>query len=222
MRSRLVILACVIAGQLHAQSKLTLGQYSYIRGREPLYVSPVLQYQSSGSWYAEARYNYEDLHTYSLYGGYTFSKEKALSWSFTPMAGIVQGRLRGGSAGLNAELGYKKFYLSTQSQYFVSSRDRGENFFFSWSEAGYKVSRWLYAGISLQHTKPYRADAIIEPGFFACFSAGAWSVPVYCFLPSNEPRFFVAGITREWRYHKNDRSKTSKPSFRQRTKGAAY
>jgi len=222
MRSRLFILACLLAGQAHAQSKLSIGQYSYIRSREPLYISPIVQYQSGGNWYAEARYNYEDLHTGSLYGGRTFSSEHALSYSITPMAGVMWGKLRGVSAGLNASIEYKKYYLSTQSQYSVATRNPMESFFFSWSEAGYRPLDWLYTGLSLQYTKPRHTGALTEPGFFACFSYRQWSLPVYCFLPSREPCFFVVGITREWRYPQNGRSKTGKPPFPKRTKGSAY
>jgi len=222
MRNGLVILAFLLAGQVHAQSKLSIGQYSYIKRGEPFYVSPIAQYQSSSNWYAEARYNYEDLNTFSLYGGRTFSNEQALSYSITPMAGIMWGRLRGGSAGLNASLEYKKYYFSTQSQYSVSTQDLRESFFFSWSEAGYRPLDWLYTGVSLQHTKPRHAGALIEPGFFACFSYRQWSLPVYCFVPSREPCFFVVGITREWRYPQSGRSKTGKPPFPKRTKVSAY
>ena len=222
MRNQLLILACLFIGQAHAQSKLSIGQYTYIRSREPFYVSPIVQYQSGSNWYAEARYNYEDVHTYSLYGGRTFSNERTLSYSITPMAGIMWGKLRGGSAALNASVEYKKFYLSTQSQYSVSTQNLAESFFFSWSEAGYRPLDWLYTGLSLQHTKPRHANALVEPGFFACFSYHQWSVPVYCFLPPRESCFFVVGITWEWRNPSMVRSKTNKPLSPKRTKGSAY
>ena len=138
MHNRLLIPALLLIGQVHAQSKLSIGQYSYIRPKEALYVSPVAQYQSGSNWYAEGRYNYEDLNTFSLYGGRTFSNEHALSYSITPMAGIMWGRLRGGSAGLNASIEYKKYYFSTQSQYSIATQHLAESFFFSWSEAGYR------------------------------------------------------------------------------------
>jgi hypothetical protein len=138
------------------------------------------------------------------------------------MAGIMWGRLRGASVALNASLEYRKWYFSTQSQYSVSSRDCMESFFFSWSEAGYHPLNWLYTGLSLQHTKPWQATASIEPGVFICLAYRQWSLPVYCFLPSRQPCFFVVGITREWRYPPGGRSKTGKPPFPKRSKGSAY
>jgi hypothetical protein len=222
MRSRLLILTCLSVYNLHAQSKLTIGQYSYLHAHESFYSSPVVQYQSSHNWYAEARYNYEAQQTFSLYAGRSFSGTHAITWSVTPMVGVMAGKLRGGAAALNAELDIKKFYCSTQSQYCMSSQSAAKDFFFSWSEAGYRPLNWLYAGVSCQYTRPYHAQALPEPGFFACFSTGQWSFPVYAFLPTDRSAYFVAGIIHEWKYPKNGRIQTGKPSFPKKGRSPAY
>jgi len=212
MRNPMFIAACLLAGHLHAQSKLTLGQYAYIMGHETSYVSPVIQYQNSRHWYAEARYNYEDMHTFSLYAGRTFSGDHTISYTITPMLGGMVGKLQGGSLGLTASLNYKKIYCSTQSQYILSARDHTDNFFFSWSEAGYHLLKCLDAGLSLQHTIYSEGNALSQPGVFACYSFRRWSFPVYCFLPAHEPCFFVAGITYEWKYSGGKHGATGKPA----------
>jgi len=216
------IAACLIAGHLQAQSKLTVGQYAYIMGHETSYVSPVIQYQTNRHWYAEARYNYEDLHTFSLYAGRTFSRTDVISYTITPMLGGMAGKLQGGSLGLTAELDYKNIYISTQSQYCLSARDSRENFFFSWSEAGYHLFKQLDAGLSLQHTIYNEGNVLSEPGVFACYSYRSWSFPVYCFLPSHESPFFVVGITHEWKYTGNKRSSPGKPALPNRGRRIGY
>jgi hypothetical protein len=223
MRSCLLIFTCWLACQGHAQSRLTIGQYTYMGGRQPLYAAPVVQYQGTHNWYAEARYNYEDLKTFSAYGGYTFARDSG-NWSYTvtPMMGLIAGKLQGAAGGLTAELDYKSLYISTESQYCVSSQSREENFFYTWSEAGYHPLTWLYTGAAVQHTKPYHANALFEPGFFATIAVHGWSFPVYCFLPSHTPTYFVVGILRDWKYASSGRTSTRKPVRATRTGGTIY
>ena len=222
MRSGLLVMACLSGGLAGAQSKLTIGEYAYAGANQPLYISSVIQYQGKQHWYAEARYNYEDYRTCSLYGGYTFSGDHKLSYSVTPMIGWMAGRLKGGSAGLNAEFDYKRIYFSIQSQYCASSDDRGENFFFSWSEAGYHVCSWLYTGLSLQYTLPYRGPALPEPGVFASFSFRQWSFSVYSFLPARQPMLFVLGVSREWKYRKKSSAGPGKPPLPAKNRGIIF
>src|SRR5690242_5954458 len=42
-------------------------------------------------WHLEGRYNYEDVKTGSVFGGYTFSTKGWLKADFTPMIGVVFG-----------------------------------------------------------------------------------------------------------------------------------
>lgn len=226
MRNRLLIASFLLAAQTQAQSRLSIGQYAYLHTQQPLYLSPIVQYQGPRNWYAEARYNYEEQHTFSLYGGRTFSADTTpghrFSYTITPMAGIMEGSLHGGSAGLNAELDYKGIYFSTQSQYSFSWREDSKNFFFSWSEIGYRPLKWLFAGVSVQQTKSYRARAVTEPGLFVCFAFRQWSFPLYAFRPAQGPAYFVAGIIHEWKYPGSSRTKTTKPPFRESSRALGY
>jgi hypothetical protein len=54
------------------------------------------------------------------------------------MAGYCIGKFTGLSLATNAEVEWKDFYLSTQTQYSLATKKDIANFFFSWSEAGYK------------------------------------------------------------------------------------
>ena len=67
----------------------------------------------------EARYNYENLHSGSLWAGYNFSLGKTLSLSVTPMLGGVFGRTNGIAPGCEASLTYKKITASTRMNMFL-------------------------------------------------------------------------------------------------------
>ncbi len=65
----------------------------------------------------EARYNYEDRNTASVFAGMNFSFGNQLKLSLTPMAGLVFGRLNGAAPGLETVLSYKIFNFNSQSEY---------------------------------------------------------------------------------------------------------
>ena len=196
---------------IHSQSKLSLEQYSFMGGAQPGLLAPVAHYESKQHWYAEARYNYEDINTFSLYAGRTFSNENDFSWSFTPMIGGMAGKLKGGSFGMNSELSYRKFNFSSQAQYSVSAGTRYDNFFYNWSELWYAPMDWIYTGIALQHTRIYATNTLIDPGVLLGFSYNQWSFPMYSFNPFAAARYFVVGINWEWNHAKNKNKKIDPP-----------
>src|SRR5688572_15089237 len=95
-------------------------QYGYIKKNETMTLVPIFNYESSDHTYVEARYNYEDLNTFSFYIGRTFSGKDKLSYSLTPILGAVMGKFTGGSVGMNGVLEYGDLFFSTQSQYTAS------------------------------------------------------------------------------------------------------
>lgn len=174
--------------------------YTSVSGASAL-VSKVY-YQDSRNWYGEARYNYEEEQSLSLYAGKTFSREDSLSYSFTPLAGIVVGKFRGGSIGMNIALEYRKFIFSSVLQYTRSIENKNSNFLFSWSELGYQVTSYFYAGLTVQQTSLYQTACKWEPGIQVGLSYRKWVFPFYAFSPMDHKRYFVIGITREWEHHK--------------------
>ena len=78
-----------------AQSTKTVENYNILNpGNEYLWM-PVVHYKGRKNFYAEARYNYEDVNTASLYAGKSFSGGKKLEFTVTPMAGVVFGKYFG-------------------------------------------------------------------------------------------------------------------------------
>ncbi|MBC7829035.1 MAG: hypothetical protein H7122_14895 [Chitinophagaceae bacterium] len=181
-----------------AQSKASLEQY-HIMGNNRTYVPmSIAHFQNNKKWYAEGRYNYEELETFSLYVGKTFSKKEKLSYVLTPLLGGAIGNFNGVSTGINMDLDYSNFFFSLQSQYSFSTDRRADNFFYNWSELAYQPLAWLYGGISVQHTRLYRTETRFEPGLLIGFSYRNLTLPVYTFAPFNRNRYFMVGLNIEW------------------------
>lgn len=181
-----------------SQSGGGLEHYYYVSKTEIPSMVPIVHYNTSSNWYGEARYNYEDFNTLSLYGGKTFSKEGNWSYAATPLIGGMIGTMNGGSVGFNFDLDYNKMFLSSQSQYSFSLNDRMNKYFFTWSEMGYQPFQWCYAGVALQQTSMYKQAGLWETGYLVGFSFRSWTIPLYAFNISKSERYFILGINWEW------------------------
>ena len=110
-------------------------------------------YADRGQLHLEARYNYEDLHTGSVFVGWNFASEGELSASATPMIGAVAGDTKGIAPGLEFELGWKKITWYAEMEYLFDMDDRQNDFFYSWSTLTYGFTDWLDAGIVTERSR---------------------------------------------------------------------
>jgi hypothetical protein len=181
-----------------AQSTKTVENYNILNpGKEYIWM-PVVHYKGSKNFYAEARYNYEDINTASVYGGKSFTGGKKMSFSITPMAGLVFGKYKGVSAGLNSEADYGGLNFSSQLQYTINTKNKMENFFYNWVEISHSFLKKMYAGISLQQTILYKNGVTTAPGILLGFSSGNITVPLYLFNPASKQKSAVLGLIVEW------------------------
>jgi len=178
-------------------------QYYYTRtaGTDAV-MTPIAHITSSNNWYGEARYNFDELNTFSLYAGRKFSGNGLLSWEATPMVGGLMGQMTGGSVGMNFGADYRKIFFSSQSQYSFSLENNTEKYFYNWSELGYEATSWLYAGLAMQQTNLYREFGRLEPGCVIGFSIKNWTIPLYAFNTSERERYFVLGVNWQWQTKK--------------------
>lgn len=58
------------------QFNTSIEQYHVISNTRNYVPMSIAHFQNSKKWYAEGRYNYEELETFSFYLGRTFSKKK--------------------------------------------------------------------------------------------------------------------------------------------------
>jgi len=113
-----------------AVAQIGFEQYYYVTHNQVMAPVSVVNYESSKNLYVEARHNYDEINTFSLYLGETFSGKGKIEYSITPMIGALVGKMKGGSLGVNALVEHKTLFFSTQSQYTFSRKEREENFFF--------------------------------------------------------------------------------------------
>lgn len=202
MRNKTFMITLIMSyNVVKCQSYGGFEQY-YYTGPGVSTIVPKVYYETSHHWYGEVRYNYEELQTVSFNAGKTFSQKKLLSYSFTPFAGIVLGRLTGGTIGLNLKMDYKSWFFSSESQYTFSHERRVEDFFFNWSECGYELSDFMYTGVALQLTHPFELKNNWQPGVMIGLTYRSWTLPVYAFNPAGNNPIFVVGINWEWKYAK--------------------
>ncbi len=97
------------------------------------------------------------------------------------MVGGVFGNLTGVAPGYNLSLTYRRFSLSSQSEYFVDAGDSSENYFYTWSELTYAPWDWLRVGLAMQRTKAYKSDLEIQRGFLAGVSYKKTDLTAYVF-----------------------------------------
>ena len=152
------------------------------------YVDPV--FTADRNWvHLEARYNYENLRTGSLWAGYNFSRgdvENGGKWEFdfTPMIGGIFGRTNGIAPGLEVSLKYKnKIELAITNEYVFDTTSKSGNFYYAWPQLTYSPKEWLQVGAVAQHTVAYNSPAKIQRGFLVGFSRGHWQYTTYVFNP---------------------------------------
>lgn len=155
-----------------------------------LLVMPVIGYDK-GRLHLEARYNYEDLKTASLWGGYNFELGNKLKLEATPMLGFVFGQTDGIAPGIEFTLSYKKFYLYHETEYLFNFEDRYSNFYYQWSELGFSATDWLNFGLTAQRTRVFQSPRDVQKGIFVGGIYKALYLTGYYFNVFDDDRLFV-------------------------------
>jgi hypothetical protein len=197
-KSAIIIICIVYSLNAYTQKAVGMEQYYYWQQKTTGTIIPKVYYESPKKWYAEFRYNWEELHTASLHVGRQINFKKIPELTITPVAGVLFGKLTGGSAGTIIELQLNKFLFLSEPQYVFSFQQRGQNFFYSWSELSYQINSFSYAGFALQQTKLYDEKNFLEPGIMAGFNFGRFDIPLYCFSPTSASKNFVLGVNWRW------------------------
>lgn len=183
---------------IKAQSTKTVENYSVLNpGNEYLWM-PVVHYKGKKNFYAEARYNYEDVNTASLYAGRSFDGGNKIQYTITPMAGLVFGKYNGVSIATNTEADYKGFNFCSQLQYTINTKNKQEIFFYNWAEVSHRFLKKMYGGISIQQTMMYKSSMTTETGLLLGFNSGKITVPLYFFSPLSKQKSITLGLIVEW------------------------
>ncbi|MEO7924238.1 MAG: hypothetical protein ABIR30_11230 [Chitinophagaceae bacterium] len=207
MKKNLLIIISVILMQhkLTAQSKWGFENYHYLDIPGSSAIVPMIHFETPKQLYAELRYNYESEKTATLLVGKTFDGGKKLLYNITPMTGFSTGQFTGISIAARADLEWKDWYFSAETQQSIATGKKGESFFFNWSELGYSITDHFFAGAAMQYIWQDGTGSL-EPGIVAGLSYKNFSFPCYIFNPAQKNSHIVLGMNYEWSFKRRTRS----------------
>ena len=148
----------------------TVSTYYYIVPEDRDFLLPMVT-ADRGGLHLEARHNYEDFETGSLFAGWNFAAGDRFSVELTPMVGGVFGETSGFAPAAKITLGYDRLEFYSEAEYVFDADDSSESFFYSWSELGFAATDRVQAGLIGQRTRAYQTDVEYQRGIWARYSA---------------------------------------------------
>ncbi len=143
----------------------------------------------------EARYNYEDLNTISVWAGFNFSGGKKIEYTLTPMVAAVMGNSRGIAPGLEMTFIRNKLELYSESEYLFSADSPEFNYAYSWTDLAYSLEDWLWVGISAQRTRLYKTNLDLQRGLLIGAARKQWEVTAYLYNLGFDTPFGILTLT---------------------------
>jgi hypothetical protein len=143
----------------------------------------------------EARYNYEDLNTASVWAGYNFAGGKAVEFEITPMAGLVMGQSQGIAPGVEMTFTRKKFELTSETEFLIDTQANENNFLYTWTDLNYSIKDWLWVGISAQRTRLYKTNLDIQRGILVGAGYKKLEVTAYLYNLGFDTAFSLVTLT---------------------------
>jgi hypothetical protein len=171
--------------------------YTYIVPHSRSYVQPTII--ADREWlHLEARHNYEDLETGSLWVGYNFSIGDKISLNITPMLGGVFGKTNGIAPGLRGSLKWWRLEFFSDYEYVFNTRERADSFFSLWSELTLSPFDWLRVGPVAQRTLASERQQDIERGFLLGLSYKPEGVAGYVLSPNKKNPKYILAVSVEF------------------------
>ena len=165
----------------------------YVLPDEEDFLQPVIR-AHRGRLHLEARYNYEDHESVSLFAGANFAFGSKVEVSLVPMIGGVVGRTDGIVPGVEADITVGPFEAYGEAEYVFNVGDSSSSYFYMWSELSWWGTDWLRAGLATQRTRVYRTDREIQRGPLVGAKWNSVSGSVYWFNPGADDWVFVASV----------------------------
>lgn len=169
MPSKVALLFCagvlgLQAGHVHAETSASASIYYYAPPHADNYFQPTVR-ADADRLHVEARYNYEGIHTMSLWGGYVFTpRDNPIAITLTPMLGFIAGDTSGMAPGVELSLGWKFIDFYTEGEYVYDFDHHADSFFYSWSELTASLPMKWRVGGALQRTQTYETPRDFQGG----------------------------------------------------------
>ena len=190
----LLAIALALAAQTaSAQTTFSLSAYSYFAPDVRDYVQPT--FTLDRDWlHLEARYNYENLDTGSMWFGYNFSGGETVEWTLTPIIGGVFGQTDGVAPGYKGSLSWRQFEFYSEGEYVFDADDSADSFFYNWSEATFVPAEWFRVGLVTQRTRVYETEREIQRGLLVGFTYKNLEAATYVFNPDDSKPVVVLSV----------------------------
>lgn len=144
------------------------------------YLSPL--FTADRDWFhLEARHNYEDLDTASLWLGCNFRFGEKLVLDVAPMVGGVFGHTRGLAPGWRLALSRGAFELTNEAEYVIDAQNSDDNFFYMWSELTWSPVEGLWVGLAGQRSRVFQSELDIQRGVLVGFTLKEIDFTAYVF-----------------------------------------
>jgi len=147
-----------------------------------------------GSLHLEGRYNYEARDAGSAFVGWNFSGGEALTFAITPIIGALFGSTHGAVPGVEASIAYGPFDAYIEAEYVYDGQNQSNNYYYAWSELGWKPVEWLRLGLAGQRTRVVQTDRDLQRGVFAQLMFGKGTLSVYAFNPDAGSRYTIIAL----------------------------
>lgn len=152
-------------------------------------------YADYNSLHLLARYNYEDINTASIFGGYRLEGGRKIEYGFTPMLGIVFGNTNGIAPGMEIEITWKKIDFYSETEYVYDFEKKENNFLYTWSELGISPFKNFRTGISANRTRLYQSDLELQRAVFIQYTLWKITAGVHYYNPFTSDNFLIATLS---------------------------
>jgi hypothetical protein len=173
---------------------LAAATYVYFVPDDSNYAQPTFT-ADRGALHLEARYNYEDRETGSVWAGYNFSGGEKVAWEFTPMFGGVFGTTAGVAPAYKGSLSWWNLEFASEGEYVIDIDDSSASFFYNWSELTIAPAGWWRIGLVTQRTRVYATDRDIQRGLVVGFGHKSVDAAVYVFNPDDSKPVVTVAVT---------------------------
>jgi hypothetical protein len=188
-------LACPAAAQ---EWSFAVSAFVFDPPEESPYFSPIF-YADRGALHLEARYNYEDRETGSVFIGRNFEFGEGVAVTAVPMFGLVLGSTQGVAPGAEVGISWRRLELYAESEYVFDLEESDDSFLYTWSEATIAPLDWLRFGLVVQRTRTYETGLDVQRGLLVEVSRGSLSFGFHWFNPDRkEDQIFAYAVGYEF------------------------
>ena len=167
--------------------------YTYFLPDEGNYAQPTIAIDR-GWLHLEARYNYENLDTGSMWFGYNFGGGETVEWTLTPIIGGVFGQTDGVAPGYKGSLIWRQLEVYSEGEYVFDAHESADSFFYNWSEVTFVPAEWFRVGLVTQRTRVYETEREIQRGLLVGFTYRNLEVTTYVFNPDDSEPVVVLSV----------------------------